>query len=219
MEIRLKRGYKNTETGLYFLRYDKTMKGGIQWGTEEKLIEYREKGRLANHKNRKEEKWINYAKEYNRKPSVVDKRRKKQNKGIGRGKGVRIDSRTEQEAKKYNLEWKKSKRKTNSAFKLELLVRTALYRIKASGFKSGGRKFIDIIGCDYETLKLHLESKFLPDMTWENHGKFGWHIDHVIPLASAKTISEKIKLMHFTNLQPLWWRDNLVKSSKIINTK
>ena len=38
-------------------------------------------------------------------------------------------------------------------------------------------------------------------MTWENYGE--WHIDHKIPLASAKTESELISLCHYTNLQPL----------------
>ena len=40
-------------------------------------------------------------------------------------------------------------------------------------------------------------------MTFDNHGLYGWHIDHIIPLSTAKT-EEAIKLCHYTNLQPLW---------------
>ena len=53
-------------------------------------------------------------------------------------------------------------------------------------------------------------------MSWENYGKDGWHIDHKIPLSSAKTDREIYELCHYTNLQPLWAKDNLKKSNKII---
>ena len=66
-----------------------------------------------------------------------------------------------------------------------------------------------ILGCSYEELKAHLESQFLPWMTWNNHGLyngaegFGWDIDHIIPLSTAKTEEDVIILNHYTNLQPL----------------
>jgi hypothetical protein len=67
----------------------------------------------------------------------------------------------------------------------------------------------EMLGCDFTTLKEHLESKFLPGMTWKDSRK--WHIDHKIPLSSAKTPVELFKLCHYTNLQPLWAIDNLRK--------
>lgn len=70
---------------------------------------------------------------------------------------------------------------------------------------------IDYIGCDTQTLKLHLEQQFTEGMTWDNYGE--WHVDHIIPLASANNMDELIPLLHHTNLQPLWAHDNLVKSS------
>jgi hypothetical protein len=75
----------------------------------------------------------------------------------------------------------------------------------------------EIIGCNWDILKNHLENLFFDGMSWENYGPKGWHIDHVIPLASAKTIDEVYQLNHFTNLQPLWAKDNLSKGAKIIN--
>lgn len=77
-------------------------------------------------------------------------------------------------------------------------------------------KTIDIIGCTPEELKSHLESQFLDNMSWENHGLYGWHIDHKIPLSSAKTEKEIYELCHYSNLQPLWAEDNLKKSNKIL---
>ena len=49
-------------------------------------------------------------------------------------------------------------------------------------------------------------------MNWENRGL--WHIDHIIPLATAKTEDEIIRLNHYTNLQPLWAIDNLKKGTR-----
>lgn len=73
---------------------------------------------------------------------------------------------------------------------------------------------MNLLGCSVEFLKQHLEKQFKNGMSWENHGK--WHIDHIIPLASAKT-QEKIEyLCHYTNLQPLWAKDNQSKGAKII---
>jgi hypothetical protein len=54
-------------------------------------------------------------------------------------------------------------------------------------------------------------------MTWENWSPTGWHVDHIIPLSSGKTESELLKLNHYTNLKPLWAKDNLAKSNKILS--
>ena len=75
---------------------------------------------------------------------------------------------------------------------------------------------MEIVGLSSEELKIYIESKFLEGMTWENYGLHGWHIDHIIPLSSVKTEDEIIKLCHYTNLQPLWAKDNLSKHNKII---
>jgi len=71
----------------------------------------------------------------------------------------------------------------------------------------------EIIGCSWEFLRGFIERQFKPGMTWENRSE--WHIDHIIPLASAKTEEDVIKLNHYTNLRPLWAEENLKKSDKI----
>lgn len=54
-------------------------------------------------------------------------------------------------------------------------------------------------------------------MYWDNYGYYGWHIDHIIPLSTAKNEEEFFKLCHYTNLQPLWAKDNLMKGKKIMS--
>jgi len=73
------------------------------------------------------------------------------------------------------------------------------------------------LGCTVAELKVWLEGKFVNGMSWENYGKRGWHIDHVMPL-SKFDLNDKdqyLKAVHYTNLQPLWWKENLQKSNKI----
>jgi hypothetical protein len=75
---------------------------------------------------------------------------------------------------------------------------------------------LTLVGCSLEELQSHLENKFLPGMSWENHGKKGWHIDHIRPLSSFDLTKEEDQksALHYTNLQPLWWKDNLIKGNK-----
>ena len=70
-----------------------------------------------------------------------------------------------------------------------------------------------LIGCSIESLKNYLEKQFKKDMTWHNHGLYGWHIDHIRPCISFDLIkkSEQKKCFHYTNLQPLWAKENLSK--------
>lgn len=105
--------------------------------------------------------------------------------------------------------WKKNKIINDNLFKLQERLRTAIafsFRVRGYSKKTNTAK---ILGCTFEEFKIYLESKFEPWMTWENRGKYngelnyGWDIDHVIPLSSAKTEEDIISLNHHTNLQPL----------------
>jgi hypothetical protein len=74
-------------------------------------------------------------------------------------------------------------------------------------------KTINLLGCSWEEAQAHFEKLFQPGMTWSNHGE--WHIDHIIPIATAQTIEDACKLNHISNLQPLWAKDNLTKGAKL----
>ncbi len=81
-----------------------------------------------------------------------------------------------------------------------------------TGAKSGSA--VRDLGCTILELKAYLEARFLPGMTWKNHGLKGWHIDHIRPLTSFDLAdrAQLLQAVHYTNLQPLWWQDNLRKA-------
>jgi len=80
--------------------------------------------------------------------------------------------------------------------------------------KSRTYSTIKLIGCSINKLKQYLEKQFRPGMSWSNYGK--WHVDHIKPCASFNLSSpEEQKLcFHYTNLQPLWAKDNIAKGCK-----
>lgn len=82
--------------------------------------------------------------------------------------------------------------------------------------KSKKNHSIEYLGIDIESYKKYLQQLFDSHMNWNNYGIKGWHIDHIIPISSAKNEEELIKLFHYTNTQPLWAEDNLKKSNKIL---
>jgi hypothetical protein len=101
------------------------------------------------------------------------------------------------------------KRRTNPLYKLSCTMRSMLLKaFKRNGYKKTS-KTNEVLCCSFEELKIYIESKFEPWMTWENHGRYngsfnyGWDFDHLIPLSSANSENEIIKLNHYTNLQPL----------------
>lgn len=75
---------------------------------------------------------------------------------------------------------------------------------------------VQYLGCSIEELKLYLESKFQDGMSWDNYGKNGWHIDHIKPLSNFDLTKEDeiVEVCNYTNLQPLWARDNISKGDK-----
>jgi hypothetical protein len=75
---------------------------------------------------------------------------------------------------------------------------------------------LELLGCSLGEFKEFLEAKFADGMTWENHGE--WHLDHIRPLCSFDlSVPEQVReSSHYTNFQPLWAVDNLMKGSKLV---
>lgn len=71
-----------------------------------------------------------------------------------------------------------------------------------------------LVGCTTQKLRTHIEKQFKPGMTWKNYKHDGWHVDHIIPISRARTKEEIYRLCHYTNLQPLWAKENIRKSNK-----
>lgn len=108
-----------------------------------------------------------------------------------------------------NSEYVRNRRNNDKMFKmkdnLSSLLRSAL---KNKRIKENTKAF-KVIGCDYETLKNHIESQFKHGMTWENKGQ--WQIDHILPLSKAIDERHLIDLCHYTNIRPLWSSENQSK--------
>lgn len=116
----------------------------------------------------------------------------------------------------YYRDRDKLKRQTNISFKILKNLRSRI-RIALQNKKKINTT-IKLIGCSINELKQHLESQFTEGMSWNNYGIKGWHIDHIKPckLFNLSQQEEQKICFHYTNLQPLWWYDNLKKSGKYV---
>jgi len=101
-------------------------------------------------------------------------------------------------------------------FRLSLKLRARIAR----SIKNHSESLTKNFGCSIDELKAYLQSKFLPDMSWENYGKYGWHIDHIKSLENFDLSKEdEIKnACKYTNLLPRWASDNHKKSNKPLIT-
>lgn len=127
--------------------------------------------------------------------------------------------------KEIRNRYKKKKYDNDPLFKIKENVRNLIYSSFSFKGKKKNTKTETILGCSFYDFKLYLESKFEPWMTWENKGnpKDGifeqnktWDIDHIIPISSAETIDDVIRLNHYTNYQPLCtFKNRYVKKNNI----
>ncbi len=153
---------------------------------KEKILE----GRKEYYKNNKEEIIL----------KVREYRRNNKEKGI--------------EYRRNNKENRNEKRrdrmKNDNVYKLSCLIRNSIKKPFVENKFTKKSKTEEILGCSFVEFKLYLENKFEDWMSWENHGlynnselNYGWDIDHIIPISSAKNEEDVIRLSHYRNLQPL----------------
>lgn len=185
----LKRG-DIREDGRRFWVYTKGYRNGERWVTEEFFKTWKQKEKESGNNRRK-----------NKKKEITEyhKNWRKQNP---------------EKLRKHRNKYKNKKRATDPAYLLCDRIRTLTtqaFRVRKYSKKS---RTHELLGCDWKFLKIHIESKFNDGMSWDNRDK--WHIDHIIPFASAKSQEELEKLCHWTNLQPLWEIDNLKKGKKTL---
>jgi len=114
------------------------------------------------------------------------------------------------------LSYDRTKKNKYRHHPLDKLKRNSRRRIVAAIHSKGftkNEKTNQILGCCWQTFKNHIESLFKPGMSWDNYGS--WHVDHVYPLSKAANEANLMSLFHYTNTQPLWATENLLKGSKI----
>lgn len=103
--------------------------------------------------------------------------------------------------------------KVDPLFRLSYSVRNRIFvALRGKNFTKTSST-AQMLDCDFEFLQLFIEEQFLPGMAWEDRS--AWHIDHRVPLASAKTSEEMVALCHFSNLRPMWATDNIRKGAKM----
>jgi hypothetical protein len=123
----------------------------------------------------------------------------------------------------YHTEYSRNRYNADLMFKFRRSCRN-LIKLAFRNKKSNKTLKTEIIlGCSFEEFKLYLESKFESWMTWDNRGiyngelNYGWDIDHIVPVSSANTEEELIKLNHYSNLQPLCSKINRHIKKDILN--
>lgn len=109
----------------------------------------------------------------------------------------------------YQLQYQNNRYHNDPIFKLKFLISNIVRKSfkQINNYKNQNSSII--LGCSSEEFKLYIESLWENWMNWENYGlyngeiNYGWDLDHIIPLKTAKTEEDVIKLNHYTNFQPL----------------
>jgi len=119
----------------------------------------------------------------------------------------RREARTKYTMNKYNK---------NSEFKLSHQIRHRIRQSLKSQKASKLNRTTKLIGCSIKKMKEHLASQFKPGMSWDNYSYRGWHVDHIKPLSKFDLTNpeEQQKAFHYTNLQPMWGKENISKGNR-----
>lgn len=135
---------------------------------------------------------------------------------------ILTDERNKRRGREYQAMMHRTSTK-QSPYRIKKICRSRIYNaIKRIGKTDKPRikyRTEHMIGCKMEHLVKHLESRFSKGMNWDNHGS-EWHIDHIIPCSSFDFTNEShiLQCSHYSNLQPLWARDNYAKSDNITSS-
>ena len=115
----------------------------------------------------------------------------------------------------YNA-WKRERLQNNVQVRLASRLRGRLREAlrRAGAVKSV--RMIKLVGCSIPFFMYYLEQQFAPGMMWSNYGFYGWHIDHIRPVASFDLTkpAQQRACFHYSNLQPLWGKDNISKGAR-----
>jgi len=157
--------------------------------------------------------------EYNRNWRKENPDYRKQQYQNNREAELKKQKQRDQKNAKHRKHYKREKYQSDPQFRVALCIRQRTYQLVQSGKAKKFCGYNDYIGCTPQELIQHLESQFhncpstSVSMTWDNHGE--WHIDHIRPLASFDLTNEEefMQAHHYTNLQPLWAKENLSKGA------
>ena len=130
-----------------------------------------------------------------------------------------------QRALEYQRQYRRKKIGDSPAYKAQIAMRRRFYMAVRNqvydGWSIRSGEAVRLLGCTMAEFVRYLESLWLPGMTWANWSRDGWHIDHIVPL-SAFDLTDDVQrraACRYTNLRPLWAKDNLAKGSKVNGLK
>jgi hypothetical protein len=198
---------------------DKIKKGKKEYreNNKDKIKEY-DKEYKQNNKDKLKE----YDKEYKQNNKDKVKEYGKEYRGNNKDKMKEYNKEYRENNKDKIKEYNKVRRQSDSLYKLTTNIRNLLkqsFRLKGYTKKTKSYK---ILGCTYEEFKTQIESQWEEWMNWDNYGKYngeeryGWDLDHIIPVSSGKCVEDIIRLNHHSNLQPLCsYVNRCVKRDKI----
>ncbi|MBQ3325998.1 hypothetical protein IJG79_02535 [Candidatus Saccharibacteria bacterium] len=170
----------------------------------------RDKRYSETHKKQIAKRYKEWAKEHAGQLAEYNKKYRKENAEEISKKRQEYDKRNRKRITQYYI----NKRNTDPLFRLSTQIRNLINKsLKNRGYGKDTHTY-EILGCDYETLWEHLKQTWLDNYGTEWDGE-DYHIDHIIPLATAKTRQEVIDLCYYENLQLLKPKDNLVKNKSL----
>lgn len=144
--------------------------------------------------------------------SERNKRYRIKNEEVCRKNNQRYYLNNTESIKKRTKQYHYQRIQEDIGYKIQQRCRTRIYKALKGYVKS--QTTIELVGCPIEKLIMHIENQFKRGMTWGNYGT--WHLDHIKPCAlfDLSKPEQQKECFHYTNLQPLWADENMVKSSK-----
>jgi len=180
-------------------------------------LQHRCKSCVSNMTEMQKEARAEYKIKYNRENREKIAQTKKKYYQSNREKILSRQKEYQEENKHKKMErdrqYEKRRRKADPVFAMTRRAKSRMQQALERGGFTKSRKTLEALGCSAYEFAIHIERQFLKGMTWENRDQ--WHLDHIIPISSAKTEEEVYALSHFTNIRPMWAKDNKEKYDKI----
>jgi hypothetical protein len=223
---------KREQSKEYYKTKGKVLKKEYHKKNKAKILAYKKKKYYENR-----EKFLQVAKEYRNRPNV-----KKRMHSYVREYWIKNKDKIRETIKKYeinNKEYLKSKKKeyakknksrlraiarervrgyykNNPQFKLKEYLRNRVREVLKEQKTIKSKSTFELIGCSPKKLRNHIEKLFKKNMSWDNYGK--WHVDHIVPCSRFNLVDKNQQKICFNykNLQPMWAKENISKSNKII---
>lgn len=138
-------------------------------------------------------------------PAQLEKQNKRRREQYASNPKAKIARVTRRQRERYH---------DDPEYMLRIRLRSRIKYAVRAGRASKKGACMNLVGCTAEQFVKYIERLFEPGMSWENKGL--WHIDHIIPVSAFDLTTEagQQAAFHYTNMQPMWAKDNLIKKCR-----